>query len=877
MGKGSRNRQRHVQEQLNSSARQNKQAKKAPKWLTPLISILLAAVILVGLIASVLTNSGIIYRNRIIVESKTGNYDITQQTATFLAWQGAYYNAYYYWYYAYLGYITDKTVTTQYQSADAYAFDVARYTVQNSLRDSVQELVETLVDYVAVCDAAEKAGVTLDADDKAEIDSTLDWLKDMQGAYGFGTLNAFLKGAIDTGMKKSDIKHALEIVTLYNKYILQVQEDYEKAVVLSDLDVFRDENPDDYFKTDYLSFATEDKELAEKLAACTSADEFRETVVRHSFENNYKTTFNKYTVTQEAADALKEIGSKTDLNSTALTDALNAIGATEKASYTKESTDLPKEVIDWLFKTVRTQYEVSTVSTENGIYLVANYTEKVTAETTSVDARVKFYAFAEGESYGEDASFKSSMLDQLLAYKRADALAKDMAAFPKQIEKLLTAHNAVEVTAADKDTKDVPTALLDKILAASTTEKSIVTATERGFYYVAYVRSIDQDDKVDFAYCTMGEETNYRSGLEQQAELAKQLKEKDAKVLEILKDKNPTRKTNVTSSTASSIVPSAITKAVIVSTVKTGDILTASDSSGYYVIYVSRMENLNADITYVTYTNDTYYSILTALQSGLDTSGKFPSTSTQKYVSEPTKDSFEEWISASEEGFVAIRKEFDTKMIEKTTKNDKKEDVTTYTTYMVLNTPLYLDTDRVVDGGYVQFTDSKDTDKEKKDPHATQAADALAKLEGKEGFALEEAFAELGSAQISVFTEKAITDANVKAWLFDEARKENDKAVVTSEDGKSSYVVFFHESLLAWQSAAKTAYVTEQLEEWVDGLIETEGYEANEKVLDKLGDLTPVETKPETDPATDPATDPETDPETDPIPTVPDSESDANE
>ena len=80
MGKGSRNRQRHVQEQLNSSARQNKQAKKAPKWLTPLISILLAAVILVGLIASVLTNSGIIYRNRIIVESKTGNYDITQQT-----------------------------------------------------------------------------------------------------------------------------------------------------------------------------------------------------------------------------------------------------------------------------------------------------------------------------------------------------------------------------------------------------------------------------------------------------------------------------------------------------------------------------------------------------------------------------------------------------------------------------------------------------------------------------------------------------------------------------------------------------------------------------------------------------------------------------
>ncbi|MBQ1963286.1 MAG: hypothetical protein II369_04125, partial [Clostridia bacterium] len=497
MGKGSRNRQRHVQEQLQSTGRKQ-QTKKAPKWLTPLISIVLVAAVLVGVVASVLTNSGIIYRNRIIVESKTGNYDVTQQTATFLAWQSAYYNAYYYWYYAYLGYITDKTVTTQYTSADAYAFDVARYTIQNSLRDNVQSLVENLVDYVAVCDAAEKAGVKLDDDELAEIESTLDWLKDMQGSLGFATFGGFLKGAIGTGMKKADIKHALSIVALYNKYLSQVQEGFEEAITLADLTVFRDENPDDFFKTDYLSFKTEDKELSEKLAACTTADEFRATVVRHSFDKNYKTTFNKYTVTQEATDALKKVGDKTDANSNALSLALDEIGAGAKTAYTKESTDIPKEVRDWLFKTVRTQYEVSTVATENGVYLVANYTAKVTADTTSVEARVKFYEFADGDSYGNDASFKTSLQEQLLAYKLADALAKDLKAFPEHAEKLLAANNATEKTDANKDTKDIPAILLDKLLEDSVKADTVITATEYGMYYVAFVRDVT-DGKVDVA------------------------------------------------------------------------------------------------------------------------------------------------------------------------------------------------------------------------------------------------------------------------------------------------------------------------------------------------------------------------------------------
>ena len=287
MGKGSRNRQLRTQsEGLNPVKLKKKQKKQAPKWLTPLIVWVVVAAILVGVIASAIADIGIVRRNRLIVESTTGKYDVTQQVATFIAWQNIYYNSYYYYQYASIGYIDDKNVTKLYSSADSYALAAAQYSIQDTLRNSVEEILESLVDYVAVCDAAYNAGITLSDEEKAEINSTVDWLKSMQTSLGFATFNGFLKGAIDTGVRKSDVVDALEIVTLYNKYCTILEEGYENAVTLADLDVFRKENPQDFYKIDYLGFNATDKEFAEQLKACTSAEQFRELIIKNHFDNN---------------------------------------------------------------------------------------------------------------------------------------------------------------------------------------------------------------------------------------------------------------------------------------------------------------------------------------------------------------------------------------------------------------------------------------------------------------------------------------------------------------------------------------------------------------------------------------------------------------
>ncbi|MBQ9132161.1 MAG: hypothetical protein IJX62_06805, partial [Clostridia bacterium] len=315
MGKGSRNRQLRTQNEAETPVKLKKQQRKqTPKWVTPLVCWLLVAVFVIGIVATTVSNLGLVKRSRVLVESTTGKYDITQQVATFIAWQNAYYNAYYYYQYASIGYIEDDNVTKLYSTADSYALSAAQYSVQETLRNSVEDILESLVDYVAVCDAAHKAGVTLDSKDKKDITDTVDWLKSMQTSLSFATFNGFLKGAIDTGVRKADVEKALEIVSLYNKYSQQLEEGYAKAVELKDLVVFRDENPDDYYKTDYIGFAADDKEFAEELKACTDPNTFRELVVKHHFDKNYKTVFNKYTVTVEAADALTAIKTLTDAN-----------------------------------------------------------------------------------------------------------------------------------------------------------------------------------------------------------------------------------------------------------------------------------------------------------------------------------------------------------------------------------------------------------------------------------------------------------------------------------------------------------------------------------------------------------------------------------
>ena len=154
MGKGSRNRQIHLQDRLDHPEKY-KQKKSAPKWLAPMISIVLLVAIVFAAVAYVISANGIIQRGRILIESQSGKFDVNQQVATFIAWQSVYSNSAMYWTYCSYGLMEDTyKVTTNYKTADEYALTSAQYSLENQLRDSIDDVIDSLKIYVAVCDAA---------------------------------------------------------------------------------------------------------------------------------------------------------------------------------------------------------------------------------------------------------------------------------------------------------------------------------------------------------------------------------------------------------------------------------------------------------------------------------------------------------------------------------------------------------------------------------------------------------------------------------------------------------------------------------------------------------------------------------------------------
>ena len=531
MGKGSRNRQLHQQDRMENPKKykEAKRRKPTPKWVTPLVCIVLLVAVVIGVGASVFSKYGIVKRSRIVLESQTGKFDVTQQIATFIAWQTLYSNAAMYWTYCDYGLIEDKDKIADNYTIDQYALSVAQISLDTQLRDSIDDVVDALRAYVAVCDAAHKAGVKLDADNEARIQKTMDSLNSMKDQYGYSSLNSFLATAMGKGMRVSDVEKALEMIELYDKYCTMMEVEYEKVVTIGDLEGFRNANPESFFMADYLMFAADNKEFADELKATTSAEAFKDLVLNHHFNENYKTVYNKFTTVEAVGEKVEYLSTKTDANGgTALTEALNSsdINADALKEFTPENTE-NEDLKKWLFDKARKQYEVGTAPTEDGIYLVVFFSEA--ASETSVQARIKFYEFVDGKTHGEDVTFKESILKYLqeskkdepsypeVPYIKAEKRAEDFEKLLKEatdVTALLKEYHAVEVkdVSDSTDTKKIPEEIRNEVTGAIIPEVGdILTVDDGAVSYVVYIDGIDKtSDNVDLRYVTFESDLYYQ-------------------------------------------------------------------------------------------------------------------------------------------------------------------------------------------------------------------------------------------------------------------------------------------------------------------------------------------------------------------------------
>ena len=118
-----------------------------PTWAKRALCIALLVAVLAGIVVAAIINSGSVLRGRIIVESKTGKFDINQQMATFILWQAMYQQGYNEWineYYTSL--YTGSSSSSSgidfktYTSPDTYALTVASYYTKEVLNSGLYSI-----------------------------------------------------------------------------------------------------------------------------------------------------------------------------------------------------------------------------------------------------------------------------------------------------------------------------------------------------------------------------------------------------------------------------------------------------------------------------------------------------------------------------------------------------------------------------------------------------------------------------------------------------------------------------------------------------------------------------------------------------------------
>ena len=412
MGKGKRNRQLHVEDTTGAPQKQetkNVKSKKKfvwPVWAKRALCIALLVAVLAGIIVAAVISSGAILRGRIIVESKSGKFDMNQQMATFILWQTMYQQASYEWQNAYYQQYfggSKSEILTQYQSPEQYGITMAAYYTKEVLNSGLNTIKDYLIEIVAGADAALEAGLKFEAHDKEDVKGVVTWMQNIYVNLGFNMsgipFKNFLAEYVGDSFRTSDIEKAAKVMIMYSKYNdymnFQLQDDPDEK----DLQDYILKNPAGFFETKYYSYTGATIEMIRDLFSDKFMEErFESTVAKH-FANQDRLAI-------------------TDLKDAALTAKLEELGLNNAVKYTRTENEdgdfeydpkLADDAIgDYIFGTSNKAGTFAAISGDKCAYLVY-YKETSTATTATV--AIKEYKY---EDYKDNLS-EITDVDKLIA------------------------------------------------------------------------------------------------------------------------------------------------------------------------------------------------------------------------------------------------------------------------------------------------------------------------------------------------------------------------------------------------------------------------------------------------------------------------------
>ena len=477
MGKGKRNRQLHVEDV--TGAERKRQGKKQfvwPVWGKRALCIALLVAVVAGIVAVALISGGAVYRNRIIVESKSGKFDVNQQMATFILWQTMYNQANQEWiqdyYYTQLGISTGSStsVSKLYGSPEEYGLLMARYYAKDALNSGLYAIEDYLTSLVASADAGLEAGLKFDADDKAEVKNIVTGIKNIYASMGFPNsgiaFKSFLAEYVGDKFTTADIEAAAKLIVMSNKYYSYKTHELQGAADQNTLQDYILKNPASFFETKYFTF----EGAEEAMIRAFFTDEF--------MNAHFKSTVAKYFAGLDLNEKMtdeEKTAKLTELGMNTFTTYTKTVGEDGEASY---SPALNEKIAEVVFNSTIKAKQISVVTDGNSAYLIY-----FNAASTSTQATFSYKEYKYDDYAGklaEITDFEKLIADcikegeNVTDYKTDNDKAQDLLG-QLDDDKSMTIPNATVATTtkpvATNDPNTVPKSILDVLYDAKTTVK----------------------------------------------------------------------------------------------------------------------------------------------------------------------------------------------------------------------------------------------------------------------------------------------------------------------------------------------------------------------------------------------------------------------
>lgn len=293
MGKGTRNRQVRAEDKVVAPSKHVQKQDKNVVYGTWALGIF-AIVLVVSLLFTGLAGSGVFMRSRTAAETEDFEIDGAMMS--------------YFVHSTYTNYVSqyEQMYSSLISSSNLSIYSLIGIDPNVSLKKQVkdkktgetwyqyfaEQAVTQVEEILVYCQAAKIAGVELDEEELASIDSEVMMLDLYAQLYGY-SLNSYIGSMYGKGVREKDIRRAMEMSALASKFAEQIHDGFLDASTDEKVQAFFDKNKNDYINADYLTYvfqAKKDNSAKDKEQAKTDYDALKIKIAEYAEELATKET-----------------------------------------------------------------------------------------------------------------------------------------------------------------------------------------------------------------------------------------------------------------------------------------------------------------------------------------------------------------------------------------------------------------------------------------------------------------------------------------------------------------------------------------------------------------------------------------------------------